>query len=340
MTFVIAGRVKEITTVTGASTMTMASTATGFRAVASAIGNGNTFHYLITDNTDYEAGIGSVLVAAGATCTVSRESVLYSSNGGAQVVWSAGDKTVFADIDGNASSIRSALSVEHGPGLHSSGSNVVSGFSAVSLTGATTLVESDRYKLFNCSGQFTVTLSSSGVLGAGWQSRFLNSGSSIVTVTGASLTSEDYAPGSAADVLCLGTTFVRVGGTISATQAQMEARTATDVVVTPARAQHNPGVAKVWHVFDGADGSPNNGYNTTGFGDGGTGDFSILFSTAFATTGYCAVGLVDTTDTSTRAVAYCNIHTKATTSLRILTLDPTPTQVDAALIQIACWGDQ
>jgi hypothetical protein len=340
MAFALAGRVKETTAVTGASTLTVLGPATGFRAFASAIGNGNTCHYFITDNTDYEAGVGSVLVAAGATTTVSRESVLYSSNGGAQVVWSAGTKTVFAGLDGNASSIRGGLSVEHGPGLHPSGSTVVAGFSVVALSAATTLVAADRYRFFTCNGQFTVTLSSSGVLGAGWASRFANTGASVVTVTGASLTSQDFAPGSSADVLCIGTTFRRVGGHVSATQAQMEARSATDVVVTPARVKNHPGVAKVHILFDGVDANPNTGYNYNSLGDNGTGDYSPAFSTAFATTGYCTIGICDFVTGSTRNTFTVDIHTKAVGSLRILTTHHTTGQSDVETVELTCWGDQ
>ena len=88
---VVKDRVKETTTTTGTGTLTLAGAETGFQAF-SAIGDGNTTYYCITDDTDFEVGFG-VYTASGTT--LSRDTVLESSNSGSKVDWGSGSKTVF-----------------------------------------------------------------------------------------------------------------------------------------------------------------------------------------------------------------------------------------------------
>lgn len=88
---VVKDRVKETTTTTGTGTLTLAGAEAGFQAF-SAIGDGNTTYYCITDDTDFEVGFG-VYTASGTT--LSRDTVLESSNSGSKVDWGSGSKTVF-----------------------------------------------------------------------------------------------------------------------------------------------------------------------------------------------------------------------------------------------------
>ena len=91
MAFVVKDRVKETTTTTGTGTVTLAGAATGFQSF-SVIGDGNSTYYTITDGTDWEVGIGTYTSSG---TTLSRDTVLESSNSGNLVNWSAGDKDVF-----------------------------------------------------------------------------------------------------------------------------------------------------------------------------------------------------------------------------------------------------
>jgi hypothetical protein len=91
MAFVVKDRVKETTTTTGTGTITLAGAATGFQSF-SVIGDGNSTYYTITDGTDWEVGIGTYTSSG---TTLSRDTVLESSNSGNLVNWSAGDKDVF-----------------------------------------------------------------------------------------------------------------------------------------------------------------------------------------------------------------------------------------------------
>lgn len=93
MALVVADRVKETTTTTGTGTITLAGAATGFQSF-SAIGNGNTTYYTIAGQTggEWEVGIGTYTSSG---TTLSRDTVLASSNSGSLVNFSAGTKDVF-----------------------------------------------------------------------------------------------------------------------------------------------------------------------------------------------------------------------------------------------------
>ena len=91
MAIVVKDRVKETTTTTGTGTLTLAGAATGFQAF-SVIGDGNETFYTITDGTDWEVGIGTYTLSG---TTLSRDTILDSSNSGSAVNWGAGDKDVF-----------------------------------------------------------------------------------------------------------------------------------------------------------------------------------------------------------------------------------------------------
>ena len=96
MAFVVADRVQETTTSTGTGTITLAGAVTGFQSFA-AIGNGNTTFYTIADQTgsDWEVGVGTYTSSG---TTLSRDTVLSSSNSGSLVNFGAGTKNVFVTL--------------------------------------------------------------------------------------------------------------------------------------------------------------------------------------------------------------------------------------------------
>jgi len=93
MALVVKDRVRETTTTTGTGTVTLAGPVTGFQSF-SVIGNANTTYYAIVDAAtgDWEVGIGTYTLSG---TTLSRDTVLESSNSGALVPFIAGTKDVF-----------------------------------------------------------------------------------------------------------------------------------------------------------------------------------------------------------------------------------------------------
>jgi hypothetical protein len=95
MAFVLADRVKETTTTTGTGAVTLLGAATGYQTFA-AIGNANVTYYTIAGQTggEWEVGIGTYTSSG---TTLSRDTVLASSNSGSLVNFSAGTKDVWCD---------------------------------------------------------------------------------------------------------------------------------------------------------------------------------------------------------------------------------------------------
>ena len=91
MAIVLKDRVKETTTSTGTGTITLAGAVSGFQSFA-AIGNGNETFYTIAGGGEWEVGIGTYTSSG---TTLSRDTVLDSSNSGSLVNFSAGTKDVF-----------------------------------------------------------------------------------------------------------------------------------------------------------------------------------------------------------------------------------------------------
>jgi len=93
MALVLADRVKETTTTTGTGTVTLLGASTGYQSFA-AVGNANTTYYTIAgqSGSEWEVGIGTYTASG---TTLSRDTILASSNGGTAVTLSAGTKDVF-----------------------------------------------------------------------------------------------------------------------------------------------------------------------------------------------------------------------------------------------------
>ena len=112
MAFVINDRVRETSTTTGSGAFTLAGAVTGYETFATGIGTNDTYYAIhLQDGAEWEVGIG-----AGSGTTLTRSSVISSSNGDAAVVFSAGTKDVFctmpaskvAYIDNNDTTINAA----------------------------------------------------------------------------------------------------------------------------------------------------------------------------------------------------------------------------------------
>jgi|TARA_R110002126_G_scaffold267065_1_gene410497 hypothetical protein len=98
MALVINDRVKETSTTTGTGTLNLAGAETGYESFVAGIGTGNTTYYAIELNSagEYEVGIGTVTDAT--PDTLSRTTIISSSNSDAAVNFSAGTKNVFCTL--------------------------------------------------------------------------------------------------------------------------------------------------------------------------------------------------------------------------------------------------
>jgi len=98
MALVINDRVKETSTTTGTGTLNLAGAETGYEGFVAGIGTGNQTYYAIELNSagEWEVGIGTV--TSGSPDTLSRTTIISSSNSDALVNFSAGTKNVFCTL--------------------------------------------------------------------------------------------------------------------------------------------------------------------------------------------------------------------------------------------------
>ena len=91
MPLVVKDRVQETTTTVGTGTYTLAGAVTGYQSF-SVVGDANTTYYAVTDGTNWEVGIGTYTLSG---TTLTRDTILESSNSGNAVSWGAGTKNIF-----------------------------------------------------------------------------------------------------------------------------------------------------------------------------------------------------------------------------------------------------
>ena len=94
MALVLKDRVKETTTTTGTGSFALAGAVTGYDSFGQ-IGSGNTTYYAVylDGGSEWEVGIGTYTSPS----TLSRDTILASSNAGSVVTFSAGQKTIWCD---------------------------------------------------------------------------------------------------------------------------------------------------------------------------------------------------------------------------------------------------
>lgn len=95
---IINDRVKETSTTTGTGTFSLAGAETGFETFVAGVGTGKRTYYAISldGSSEFEVGIGTVTDAS--PDTLSRDTVISSSNSDNKVNFSAGGKTVFCTL--------------------------------------------------------------------------------------------------------------------------------------------------------------------------------------------------------------------------------------------------
>jgi hypothetical protein len=92
MALVVADRVQETTSTTSTSSYVLLGAANGYQSFGAVLANGDTTYYAITNDTDWEVGIGTYSTTGP---TLARTTILASSNGGSAVNWGVGVKNIF-----------------------------------------------------------------------------------------------------------------------------------------------------------------------------------------------------------------------------------------------------
>ena len=214
MAFVIADRVRETTNSTGTGAVTLAGAYISFQTFLAAIGNGNTTYYTIASAAtgEWEVGIGTY---SSGPNTLSRDTILASSNGGAAVNFIAGSKDVFV----TQPSERSLL-------LNSSSNGLVAGnaaFTAGDLLYATSTTAVSNLAI----GALNTVLTSTGSAPQWSNSLSLSTltTSSTVTLNGGTTNGVAYLNGS--KVLTTGSALTFDGTNLSAGNASQNLGTTT-----------------------------------------------------------------------------------------------------------------
>ncbi len=154
MALVLKDRVKETSTTAGTGTITLAGAVAGFQSF-SAVGNGNTTYYAIVDPTtgDWEVGIGTYTSSG---TTLSRDTVLSSSNSGSLVNFVANQKDVFVTYPSEKSVYEDASNV-----VNATSFGAITATSAALTTGTVSTAPASGTDIANKT--YVDTLVSSGI---------------------------------------------------------------------------------------------------------------------------------------------------------------------------------
>jgi len=111
MALVLADRVKETSSTTGTGTFSLSGAASGFESFVAGVGNGNTTYYAIINSSlnEWEVGLGTV--TDGTPDTLTRTTILASSNSDSAVNFGSGTKDVFCTYPATKSVYKDASGV-------------------------------------------------------------------------------------------------------------------------------------------------------------------------------------------------------------------------------------
>ena len=166
MAFVLNDRVKETSTTAGTVTQQLSGSVTGFEGFVAGIGTTNTTYYCIDHTGSYdewEIGIGTVTDAT--PDTLSRDTVISSSNGDAKVNFTAGVKDVFCTEP--ASKTMEMLMTGVGDVIYSSAANTPARLAKGSDTEVLTLASGVPSWAAPTVGDITGVTAGTGLSGGG-----------------------------------------------------------------------------------------------------------------------------------------------------------------------------
>jgi len=174
MALVLADRVRETTNTTGTSSFALAGSVAGFRTFSSVMADSDTTYYaaVTTSGSAWEVGIGTYTTS---TNTLTRSTILSSSNSGSIVSFGTGAKYVFITqpTERAVYSVGSNIVSNNGATVPNSllaNSSITINGNTVSLGGSTTITAAAPYALtigtglsgtsYNGSAAVTITIDS------------------------------------------------------------------------------------------------------------------------------------------------------------------------------------
>ena len=122
-----------------------------------------------------------------------------------------------------------------------------------------------------------------------------------------------------------------------------EAKAATDAARAPSieSLNHHPGVAKAWVIFKGSDATIMDSYGVDSVVRNSTGDYTITFTTAFASQEYVVTGSGEkTAGGADPVVSIANGGQSSGASVRVRTFNLANTAVDPVRVHIMAFGHQ
>ena len=163
----------------------------------------------------------------------------------------------------------------------------------------------------------------------------------LFSPAGVALTGGEITSGQIIEAAYNGTQFQMLSqaqNLVAATAATVSQALSNASFVTPGRLQNHPGVAKAWASFNGT-GTPGIlvNYNVAGVARGGTGTYTVTFSTAMAATDYACLANVLSTGNAGSNMA--NVQSQATTQVVIVTSQG-GTAVDFPRVMFTVFGNQ